>query len=93
VDKIDFQQAKEFIYADIKRELDLVRADGSGGNFMLALALLCYTEFAGGLKRGVFKIGQSKRNFDAFLDDLGPTYRELRKTVNIYGVASHMSTL
>jgi len=35
------------IKKDIQREIDLARAGKSGGNFLSALGLLCYTEFMG----------------------------------------------
>lgn len=84
--KVDFLQARNFIYSDIQRELDLARDRKNAGNFMLALALLCYTEFGGGLKRNIFAIGESRNNFDSFFGDLGPKYSEFLKSVNVYDV-------
>lgn len=61
----EFIQAKTFIFADIRREIKLaeVSEQQAGreslialgiplgcGNFLAALGLLCYTEFAGKLK-------------------------------------------
>lgn len=43
----DFKQAKEFIFSDIQREIDLAKSNKNAGNFLCALGLLCYTEFAG----------------------------------------------
>lgn len=47
ISKADFLQAKNFIYTDIQREIDLVSTKWGSGNFLAALGLLCYTEFAG----------------------------------------------
>jgi len=61
----EFVQARQFAFADIRRELALARACASatgsaalssvgiplgGGNFLAALGLLCYTEFGGKLR-------------------------------------------
>jgi hypothetical protein len=61
----EFDRARLFIFTDIRREISLGRASESdagktalssicvpsgGGNFLAALGLLCYTEFAGKLK-------------------------------------------
>ena len=88
--KKDFEQAKAFIYADIEREIALGKATRSklrnfflriagipsgGGNFMAALALLSYTEFAGRLKNQDFSAGNSETYFNDFFALLGPHYR------------------
>ena len=64
----DFKQARNFMFTDIRREIAIANASKSatgrtvldrlgipqgGGNFMAALALLCYTEFGGKLKYNV----------------------------------------
>jgi hypothetical protein len=50
-----------------------------GGNFLGALGLLCYTEFAGRLKLNDFSDSNSGKCFDAFFADLGPGYAALLK--------------
>ena len=86
MDRDKFQQAREFICADIEREIALAR-DGSGaGNFMCALALLCYTEFMGGAKRGKFQRSEARRNFESFFADLGVEYTSLTRAINVSGV-------
>lgn len=65
----DIEQARDFIYRDIEREIALAKATetaegksflekagvpSGGGNFMAALALLSYTEYAGRLKNNDF---------------------------------------
>lgn len=84
MDYKDFQQAKNFIFSDIQREIDLAVSGKGAGNFLCALGLLCYTEFAGGLKRNIFKIGESKNNFDTFFDYMGDNYQKLREKDNVY---------
>jgi hypothetical protein len=86
MDRDKFQQARDFIFADIEREIALARDGGGAGNFMCALALLCYTEFMGGAKRGKFQRGEERRNFGSFFADLGVEYASLTRTINVYGV-------
>jgi len=63
MDAAEFRAAKQFIFNDIEREIELARASEAapqalqaagvrpgGGNFLAALGLLCYTEFGGRLK-------------------------------------------
>ncbi|MCZ6691818.1 MAG: hypothetical protein O7H41_19705 [Planctomycetota bacterium] len=98
-----FQKAKEFIEKDIGREIALAKATAipageqslrelgiypGGGNFLAALGLLCYTEWAGKLKYGCKYPVRGRRgkekdaashNFNHFFDDLGPGYRRFRE--------------
>lgn len=58
-----------------------------GGNFMAALALLCYTEFAGKIKFNNKKANGadcSSKNFNDFFDEIGPEYKKLRSSHNVY---------
>lgn len=65
MDRAGFEQARSFIFTDIRREIALAHASEfpegqsalarlripqGAGNFMAALALLSYTEFGGKLK-------------------------------------------
>ncbi len=94
-----FDRARDFITADIEREIRLARMETSlwrrllaravgnpngGGNFLTALGLLCYTEFAGRLKRNDFSDGNARVCFDDFFRDLGPEYDQLVQTQNVY---------
>ena len=90
-----FLRAKNFICSDIQREITLaklseeqlpneLRRVPGGGNLLAALGLLCYTEFAGGLKRGNCSQRQNRANFTAFFDELGPKYKELNEKRNVY---------
>jgi hypothetical protein len=91
--------AQRFIEQDIGRELALADASESwlkriilrlmgiqpgGGNFLGALGLLCYTEFAGRLKANDFSDDNSGACFNTFFDDLGPGYAALRQTCPVY---------
>jgi hypothetical protein len=76
-----------FIATDIRREINLVRENKTGGNFLCALGLLCYTELLGGVKRGTLARGEGRANFDAFFADLGSAYNELLDAgENVYEV-------
>ncbi len=87
------------MFSDVEREIQLARADRSeleslgvtpgGGNFLAALGLLCYTEFGGKLR---FSVKTAKgedvasANFNQFFDMLGPAYKTLRSSHNIYDI-------
>lgn len=97
--KDQFDTARAFITTDIEREICLARAHnsfwtrlllraagipGGGGNFLAALGLLCYTEFAGRLKRNDFSDGNARACFDDFFADLGAQYAGLLPVQNVY---------
>ncbi|MBL7078267.1 hypothetical protein ISS42_01240 [Candidatus Shapirobacteria bacterium] len=93
--------AKHFIIADIQREIDLARITEKtkkskqksplpqgGGNFLAALGLLAYTEFAGKTKFNYKRNGRNhaSKNFNGFFDLLGVEYKKLRKQHNVYDI-------
>jgi hypothetical protein len=100
MDHSAFRQAKQFAFQDVWREVSLAKASetkegnaalqaagvqSGGGNFMAALALLCYTEFAGKLKFNCKKPNGSdhaSENFNRFFDELGPSYKSFRLAGN-----------
>lgn len=97
----ELKQTQAFIYADIDREIALARASqnllkrlflgvagvpSGGGNFMAALALLSYTEFAGRLKNNDFSDRNSRKNFDDFFKDLGDEYNQFLSAHNVYKI-------
>lgn len=102
MNKALIDQAKNFIFSDIDREISL--ADSSekllgrfflrlagiplgGGNFVSALSLLSYTEFCGRLKNNDFSGNNSRKCFDDFFCDLGPGYKQLLASKqNIYKI-------
>ena len=105
MDRPAFDRAKRFIFADIRREIALADASQTdegrealrragvspgAGNFIAALALLSYTEFAGKLKFNCKKANGSDaagENFNRFFDELGDRYRAFRAAGhNVYGV-------
>ncbi len=85
MDAAEFRAAKQFIFNDTEREIELARASEpairaagvrpGGGNFLAALELLCDTEFGGRLK---YNRPTASENFDRFFDDLGPSVRATR---------------
>jgi hypothetical protein len=99
-----FKLAKEFITADIFREVQLatavddtrnprrkekIRAAGitidGAGNFLCALGLLCYTDFAARLKQKASKKrGNGETAFKAFFKTLGPEYEAFQEHHNVY---------
>jgi hypothetical protein len=82
----DFLQAGDFIFADIQREINLAKSKNNAGNFLCALGLLCYTEFAGGIKRKNFGDKESKNNFNLFFRELGKKYEELLNHHDVYKI-------
>jgi len=75
-----------FIKGDIQREINLARSGDSGGNFLAALGLLCYTEFMGTMiLRGK---GSKTDRFNAFFRLMGDDYKQLLdvKRVNVYRI-------
>ncbi len=101
MNKQEFEQAKSFICADIEREIALAKASqnpfkrlllriagvpSGGANFMAALALLSYTEFAGRLKNNDFSDSNSRKNFDDFFGDLGQDYKQFLATHSVYKI-------
>ena len=100
----DFLTARDFIYSDIQREINsattsqdfigklrlksLIKTSG-GGNFLAALGLLSYTEFAGRLRfNKIDRDGKSiaSENFNYFFDSLGGDYKNFRTKHNVYDI-------
>lgn len=81
-----FLDSKEKIYADIQREVDWVNEGNSAGNFLCALGLLCYTEFFGGVDRGIFNAGESKANFNHFIKQMGQHYTSFLLDHDVYNI-------
>jgi hypothetical protein len=76
-----------FMANDVRREIERARDGHPAGNFLCALALLCYTEVLGGLRRGTLARGNGRRNFDCFFRELGPDYQQLLDAgVDVYGL-------
>jgi hypothetical protein len=95
----EFLEAKAFIFSDLEREIQLAKVDGAalralgvtpgGGNFLVALGLLCYTEFGGKLRFGVKRPDGSdvaSDNFNQFFDLLGTDYQAFRAQHNVYDI-------
>ena len=74
-----------FMATDVGREIERARAGQDAGNFLCALALLCYTEVLGGIRRGTLAPGNGRQNFERFFRELGPAYgRLLDDDVDVY---------
>jgi len=101
----DFAEAKRFIFTDIEREIALAYASQheaqraalkklgvqpGGGNFLAAMGLLSYTEFAGKLKYNMKRNDGrdwASENFNRFFDDLGIRYKQVRTSgIDVYGI-------
>ncbi len=95
----EFVQTKLFMFSDMRREMQLAKADPKaldaagvnpgGGNFLAALGLLCYTEFGGKLKFGVKRnngTDVASANFNQFFDLLGSGYQSFRASHNVYDI-------
>ena len=97
----EFRQAQTFIYTDIGREIAMAKATEDplkrsylekaevplgGGNFMAALALLSYTEFAGRLKNNDFSERNNRKNFDDFFTTLGTDYKKFLASHEVYKI-------
>ena len=100
IDKQRFITARDFIATDIQREIRLAQDETNllkrvirrlhgrppgGGNFLAALGLLCYTEFAGHVRLNDFSIGSARRAFETFFPGLGPEYAVVLKNHDVYG--------
>jgi hypothetical protein len=87
VDNFFHEYVTGFMFADIQREIDRARGDQDAGNFLCALALLCYTEVLGGIRRNTLAPGNGRLNFECFFRELGPGYEQLLDSgVDAYGL-------
>lgn len=101
MDMTRIAQAKNFVFSDIDREIRLANSSEKylgrfllrlagvprgGGNFMMALSLLSYTEYGGRLKNNDFSDRNSRKNFDDFFGDLGDGYKQLLTEQNVYKI-------
>jgi hypothetical protein len=76
-----------FIAGDVQSEIDRARSGLPAGNFLCALALLCYTEVLGGVQRGTLARGEGRANFEAFFAALGTAYEALQQGgLDVYSV-------
>lgn len=95
----EFVQAKLSMFSDVRREMQLAKADPKaldaagvkqgGGNFLAALGLLCYTEFGGKIKFGIKRkngADLASANFNQFFDLLGSGYQTFRASHDVYDI-------
>jgi len=96
----ELQQVKRFMFADIRREIDLAKVSQAtlkkklfqamgihpgGGNFLAALGLLAYTEFAGRVLNDDFSQKNAGENFRDYLRLMGDKYEEFDRDHDVYG--------
>jgi hypothetical protein len=74
-----------YIKTDIQREIDMASRGDGGGNFQVALRLLCYTEFLGEACLEKPNI-TALEYFNAFFDYMGTPYKTLRKQLGSKGI-------
>jgi hypothetical protein len=76
---ISINKVRDFMFGDLEKTLSLVNTQEGGPNFLLALALCCYTEYWGqfliGKKNRLH--GYSRKCFNEFFKRLGPRYEYL----------------
>jgi hypothetical protein len=72
------------IYRDIIREIELARSGNSGGELMVALALINYTEFMGKLL--LKNDGSYTKQFKAFFRLMGEDYEQMidSREIDVY---------
>jgi hypothetical protein len=70
VDNFFREYVTGFMFVDVQREIDRARGDQDAGNFLCALALLCYTEVLGGIRRNTLAPGNGRPNFECFFRSL-----------------------
>lgn len=100
MDKPSFEQAKLFLFTDIRREIELGRASETdpgevalasigvphgGGNFLTGLGLLCYTEFGGKLKYN----RKTKKRDDYATDNFNLFFDDLGNGYKAFRAAGH----
>jgi hypothetical protein len=73
------KKVRDFMFGDLEKTLSLVKTSDGAPNFLLALALCCYTEYWGQFligKKNRFH-GYSRKCFNEFFKRLGPRYEYL----------------
>jgi hypothetical protein len=95
---------REYVYgfmrSDIQRELDLAASDHGGGNVLVALGLVVYTEALGRIRKRNRPAqypgrGPNEQQFNAAFDIMGPRYRtwrrdfERREQMTVYKAFRH----
>jgi hypothetical protein len=87
VDNFFREYVTGFMFADVQREIVRARDGQDAGNFLCALALLCYTEILGGIQRNTLASRNGRQNFECFFRELGPCYGQLLDSgIDVYGL-------
>ena len=99
------EDIRQFMINDLDKTIALVNSCKGAPNFMLALALCCYTEFWGKLK-AFPEEKKDKECFESFFSELGEKYRYLiehtnasiwgnvrSQLVHLYGIKKHKGSV
>lgn len=73
---VSVKKVRDFMFGDLEKTLSLINTPAKAPNFLLALALCCYTEYWGQFligKKNRFH-GYSRKCFNEFFKRLGPRY-------------------
>ncbi len=76
---VSVKKIRDFMFGDLEKTLSLVNTQNGAPNFLLALALCCYTEYWGQFligKKNRFH-GYNRKCFNEFFKRLGPKYEYL----------------
>jgi hypothetical protein len=76
---VSVKKIRDFMFGDLEKTLSLVNTQNNAPNFLLALALCCYTEYWGQFligKKNRFH-GYNRKCFNEFFKRLGPKYEYL----------------
>ena len=69
------KKVRDFMFGDLEKTLSLVDTPNGAPNFLLALALCCYTEYWGQFLIGKKRLhGYNSKCFNEFFKRLGPRY-------------------
>ena len=72
------KKVRDFMFGDVEKTLSLVNTRDGAPNFLLALALCCYTEYWGQFLIGKKRVhGYNSKCFNEFFQRLGPRYEYL----------------
>ena len=92
---VSVKKVKDFMFGDLEKILSLVKTSDGAPNFLLALALCCYTEYWGQFligKKNKFH-GYSRKCFNEFFKRLGPRYNYLITIIIINMIISNVTTI
>ena len=92
---VSVKKVRDFMFGDLEKTLSLVNTPDGAPNFLLALALCCYTEYWGQFligKKNRFH-GYSRKCFNEFFKRLGPDMNILLAIIIINMIISNVTTI